>query len=313
MKNQAFEEACRAFLPEGQLLVDEPMKKHTTFQIGGPADYLVMPSSIEDVQRIVRAASAAHLPFMVLGNGSNVLVSDRGIRGVVLKLDKPMANIRVVGTQVIAMAGALLKDVSAAAAAHGLRGLEYACGIPGSAGGAVFMNAGAYAGETKQVAKAVRAVTREGEIQTFSEDALDLGYRHSAFQTNGAIICEVTFQCEPGDQGEIDGKIQDYTERRESKQPLEMPSAGSTFKRPKGYFAGTLIDQTGLKGLSVGGAQVSTKHAGFVVNKGGATAADVLHLIAEVQHRVQSAHGVLLHPEVRLIGDWDPALLASVQ
>ncbi|MDY2684619.1 MAG: UDP-N-acetylmuramate dehydrogenase [Selenomonadaceae bacterium] len=313
MKNQAFEEACRAFLPEGQLLVDEPMKKHTTFQIGGPADYLVMPSSIEDVQRIVRAASAAHLPFMVLGNGSNVLVSDRGIRGVVLKLDKPMANIRVVGTQVIAMAGALLKDVSAAAAAHGLTGLEYACGIPGSAGGAVFMNAGAYAGETKQVAKAVRAVTREGEIQTFSEDALDLGYRHSAFQTNGAIICEVTFQCEPGDQGEIDGKIQDYTERRESKQPLEMPSAGSTFKRPKGYFAGTLIDQTGLKGLSVGGAQVSTKHAGFVVNKGGATAADVLHLIAEVQRRVQSAHGVLLHPEVRLIGDWDPALLASVQ
>lgn len=313
MKNQAFEEACRAFLPEGQFLVDEPMKKHTTFQIGGPADYLVLPSSTEDVQRIVRAASAAELPYMVLGNGSNVLVSDRGIRGVVIKLDAPMAEIRVEGNKVTAMAGALLKDVSKAAAEHGLAGLEYACGIPGSAGGAVFMNAGAYAGETKQVAHSVRAVTKNGEIREFTQEELDLGYRHSAFQTNGAIICEVTFECVPGDKDEIDEKIRDYTERRESKQPLEMPSAGSTFKRPKGYFAGTLIDQTGLKGLTVGGAQVSTKHAGFVVNKGGATAADVLHLIAEVQRRVQAAHGVLLHPEVRLIGDWDPELLASVQ
>ena len=200
-------------------------------------------------------------------------------------------------------AGALLKDIAEAAAQHSLAGLEFACGIPGSIGGAVFMNAGAYGGETKSVVKAVRAVTRDGEVKNYALDELELGYRHSIFQSNGEAIVEVELELTPGSEEEIRASIADFTQRRESKQPLEMPSAGSTFKRPEGYFAGTLIDQTGLKGLSVGGAQVSTKHAGFVVNKGGATAADVVNLIHEVQKRVKEAHGVELQPEVRLIGE----------
>ena len=215
-----------------------------------------------------------------------------------------MAKIRHEGTRIIAGAGALLKDVSEAAAQSSLTGLEFACGIPGSIGGAIFMNAGAYDGEMKNVADTVRTVDREGRIHTYSRDELDLGYRHSRFQDNGEAIVEVELSLEPGDSKAIRAKMDDFTQRRESKQPLEMPSAGSTFKRPKGYFAGTLIQETGLKGLQVGGAQVSTKHAGFVVNAtGNATAADVRGLIHEVQQRVYQKHGVMLHPEVRIIGD----------
>ncbi|MGN0958586.1 MAG: UDP-N-acetylmuramate dehydrogenase, partial [Selenomonas bovis] len=214
-----------------------------------------------------------------------------------------MSAVRVEGERIIAGAGALLKDVSAAAAAAGLTGLEFACGIPGSIGGAVFMNAGAYDGEMKNVVAAVRSVTPQGDCRERQAAALDLGYRHSVFQSNGEAICEVTLSLQRGEREAIEEKMADFTARREAKQPLEMPSAGSTFKRPTGYYAGTLIQETGLKGLTVGGAQVSTKHAGFVVNTGTATAADVLQLIREVQRRVKEAHGVELHPEVRILGE----------
>ncbi len=299
----AFIAKCQGFLRPEQFLMDEPMRLHTTFEIGGPADFLIFPSTVEELQQVLRLIHEYELPLVILGNGSNVLVRDKGIRGAVVKFNGPMSSVRVEGNRLVAGAGALLKDVSAAAAAHSLTGLEFACGIPGSIGGAIFMNAGAYDGEMKNVADMVRTVDKLGGTHSYSREQLELGYRHSIFQTNGEAVYEVELLLQPGDKAAIDAKIADYTQRRESKQPLEMPSAGSTFKRPTGYYAGTLIDQTGLKGLSVGGAQVSTKHAGFVVNKGGATAADVLGLIHEVQRRIREAHGVDLQPEVRIIGE----------
>ena len=211
--------------------------------------------------------------------------------------------MRQEGNKIIAGAGALLKDVSEFAASCSLTGLEFAIGIPGSLGGAVFMNAGAYDGETKNVVTGVRAVSASGKVVSYAADELDFGYRHSIFQENGQAICEVEISLQPGDHAVIQEKMDSFTERRESKQPLEMPSAGSTFKRPQGYFAGTLIEQTGLKGFSVGGAQISAKHAGFVVNAGSATAQDVLNLIKEVQKRVYEKNGVKLFPEVRIIGE----------
>lgn len=301
--DENFIKDCKEFLRADQILLDEPMSRHTTFEIGGPADCLILPSSMEETQKLLALVKAYELPLTMLGNGSNMLVRDKGIRGVVLKFGKPMSAIRCEGTRIIACSGALLKDVSECAAAHSLTGLEYACGIPGSIGGAVFMNAGAYNGETKNVADVVRAIDENGNFHELNRQELDLGYRHSVFQRNGEAICEVELQLQPGDEQEIRAKIADFTERRESKQPLNMPSAGSTFKRPEGYFAGTLIDQTGLKGLTIGGAQVSTKHAGFVVNAGGATADDVVNLIHEVQRRVKAQYGVDLYPEVRMIGE----------
>lgn len=301
--NGEFIKECRSFLKPEQVMLDEPMKLHTTFEIGGPADALIFPSSVDEVAKVISLANEYEIPLTILGNGSNVLVRDKGIRGVVVKFNGPLSGIRREGNRIIAGAGALLKDISAFAAEQSLTGLEYACGIPGSIGGAIFMNAGAYDGETKNVAAGVTAVTLKGEVRHYAKDELDLGYRHSVFQENKDVICEVELDLVPGDKSAIDAKIADFTERRERKQPLEMPSAGSTFKRPKGYFAGTLIDQTGLKGLTVGHAQVSTKHAGFVVNMGGATAADVLGVIHEVQDRVFAKHGVMLHPELRIIGE----------
>lgn len=303
MIDKAFVTECQGFLESNRFRLDEPMKLHTTFKIGGPADCLIFPASLEETEKVLALVKKYQLPLTILGNGSNVLVRDKGIRGVVVKFARPMAYIRCEDMKIIAGAGALLKDVSEVAARNGLTGLEFACGIPGSIGGAIFMNAGAYDGEMKNVAYAVRTVDRAGKLQTYSREELELGYRHSAFQDNGEAICEVELLLQPGDKKAIDEKIADFTQRRESKQPLEMPSAGSTFKRPKGYFAGTLIDQTGLKGLRVGGAEVSTKHAGFVVNVDNATAADVLGVIHEVQKRVFAAHGVELHPEVRIIGE----------
>lgn len=279
------------------------MKKHTTFKIGGPADYLIFPSSMQEVTLIFDLLRKYKIPFTVLGNGSNVLVLDKGIRGAVVKFNSPMSWIRQEGNTIIAGAGALLKDVSQFAADCGLTGMEFAIGIPGSIGGAVFMNAGAYDGEMKPIVSGVRAAAASGKLVAYSHDELDFGYRHSVFQDNGQAICEVEISLQPGDPAAIREKMDSFTERREKKQPLEMPSAGSTFKRPEGYFAGTLIEQTGLKGFSVGGAQISAKHAGFVVNSGEATATDVLNLIHEVQRRVYEKNGVKLFPEVRILGE----------
>lgn len=301
--NIEFIEKMKALLPEDRFLVDEPMCNHTTFKIGGPADYLIFPADVEEVKSIFELIREYEIPFNVLGNGSNILVLDKGIPGAVIKFNSPMSSIRREGDKLIAGAGASLKELSEYAAECGLTGMEFAIGIPGSVGGAVFMNAGAYDGEMKLVTTEVSAVSPDGEIKTYSADELEFGYRHSVFQDNGQAICQVTVTLKPGNANDIKEKMDGFTQRRESKQPLEMPSAGSTFKRPAGYYAGTLIEETGLKGLKVGGAQISEKHAGFVVNAGGATAEDVLGLIKEVQNRVYEKNGVKLFPEVRIIGE----------
>lgn len=293
MQNEeAFIKKIQSRIPQTHFLLHAPMCEQTTFQIGGPADYLIFPASLEEVTFVVQTLRAFAVPFLILGNGSNVLVLDKGIRGAVIKFGTPMASIRREGNKLIAGAGALLKDVANFAAHESLTGLEFACGIPGSVGGAVFMNAGAYDGEMKDVVTRVQAVTETGEVRTFLPAELAFGYRHSVFQDTTAAICEVEISLQPGDAAAIQEKIAGFTQRRESKQPLEMPSAGSTFKRPPGHFAGTLIEKTGLKGLAIGGAQVSPKHAGFVVNAGHATAQDVLTLIHEVQRRVYEKNGV---------------------
>lgn len=301
---ESFGMQLEKFLRSEQFIFHAPMSEHTTFKIGGEADILIFPSNAEEVSKIFKLVDLFNLPCVILGNGSNVLVRDKGIRGVVVKFtEKFFGDIRCEGQRLIACAGAKLKDVSICAAENGLTGLEFACGIPGSIGGAIFMNAGAYDGEMKNVIASVKAVNRNGEFVEFGGASLQLGYRRSIFQENGCAICEVELILQRGNIDDIKNKMADFTQRRESKQPLDFPSAGSTFKRPKGHFAGTLIDKTGLKGLRIGGAMVSDKHAGFVVNTGGATAQDVLDLIAEVKRRVIEAHGVTLSPEVRIIGE----------
>ncbi|WP_315273667.1 UDP-N-acetylmuramate dehydrogenase [Selenomonas sputigena] len=301
--NQEFVDEIRSRMAPEHILLNEPMKDHTTFRIGGPADCLILPASMEDVAFVFQCLKRHDIPFVILGNGSNVLVLDKGIRGVVIKFNSPISAIRKKKNTLTAGAGALLRDVSEFAAENSLSGMEFACGIPGSIGGAVFMNAGAYDGEMKNIVSAVRAISPKGEIVQFAANELDFGYRHSIFQENGCAICEVDLTLTPGNAEEIKEKIAGFTERRESRQPLEMPSAGSTFKRPEGHYAGTLIEQTGLKGFTVGGAQVSDKHAGFVVNAGDATAKDVLELIRQVQDRVFEKHHVKLFPEVRILGE----------
>ena len=302
--NEAFATEIKKVLGDGRVMFHEPMKAHTTFRIGGPADCLIFPSSMEEVRQVFALLDRYEIPYTILGNGSNVLVRDKGVRGAIVKFNSPFSDIRLEeGTRIVAGAGASLKDVSVFAAEHGLTGMEFAVGIPGSLGGAVFMNAGAYDGEMRNVVAKVRSVAPDGSMHEFQAAELELGYRHSIFQTNGHAICEVELKLVSGEGSTIRMKMDDLTRRREERQPLEMPSAGSTFKRPTGYFAETLIDQTGLKGLKVGGAQVSEKHAGFVVNTGDATAEDVLGLISEVQRRVFEKHGVKLYPEVRIIGE----------
>lgn len=286
-----------------RLLVDEPLSKHTTFKIGGPADYLIFPSSVEEIAGVMLVAKEYEMPVTVLGNGSNILVLDKGIKGLVLKFNSEMSRIEHTGTIIRAGAGAMLADISRYAAEHGLSGLEFAIGIPGSIGGAVFMNAGAYCGEMCQIVAGVLGVFSDGSVKHFLQSEIAFGYRSSAFQNNGCIICEVELELQLQEKPTIEEKMNEYTVKRETKQPLEMPSAGSTFKRPPGYFAGTLIEEAGLKGFTVGGAQVSTKHAGFIINIGGATAQDVLTLIKEVQSHVYEHSGVMLQPEVRIVGE----------
>lgn len=302
--DDAFKNKLAELLTSDQIIFNAPMCEQTTFKIGGAADVLIFPSSITEVAAVIKLANAFKIHYTILGNGSNVLVLDKGIRGAVIKFsDKFFGKIRVDGEKIIAESGATLKSVSNFAAEKSLSGLEFAVGIPGSIGGAIYMNAGAYGGEMKNIVAKVTAISPAGEIVSFNADELNLGYRQSIFQQNGCVICEVELNLTYGNFDEIKSQMAEFTYKRESKQPLEFPSAGSTFKRPQGYFAGTLIDKTGLKGLKVGGAMVSEKHAGFVVNAGNATAADVLNLIEEVRRRVMEVHGVTLTPEVRIIGE----------
>ena len=287
----------------GCVLQDEPMARHTTFRIGGPADWFVTPRTIDETAALVRALRRDGIAFFIMGNGSDLLVSDAGFRGVVIQFGRGMSDVKVDGTTVHAEAGARLSKIAAAAADASLTGFEFAGGIPGTLGGACIMNAGAYGGEVRQVVSSVTCLTADGEVRVIPADELDFGYRHSRFSANGEIVLSAEISLKPGIRSEIRAKMDDLMQRRKSKQPLEMPSAGSTFKRPEGYFAGKLIMDAGLRGYTVGGAQVSEKHCGFVVNKGGATAADVLQLIRDVQARVYQQSGVRLEPEVRFLGD----------
>lgn len=278
------------------------MKNHTSFRIGGPCDLMLCPKSVEELQQSLSALRQFEERPLILGGGTNVLVPDSGIPGVVIVTKEGMNRITQVDeTTVAAECGAMMTKLSIYAMEHSLTGLEFAQGIPGSVGGAVYMNAGAYDGETRNVAYKTTFLTMDGELQEYVGDAQRLTYRNSAFQNMDGLIVETEFRFVPGSTVEIREKMQDYAYRRRTKQPLEYPSAGSTFKRPTGYFAGALIEEAGLKGFRIGGAGVSEKHAGFVVNYGGATAADVLAVIQTVQNRVYENSGVMLEPEVRLL------------
>lgn len=289
------------FYNEEDINVDSPMSEHIYFRVGGPADILVTPVNEEQVVNTLKLCREYNVPYFILGNGSNILVKDGGISGVVIKFNK-LNKITTEGNCVTAQSGALLKDVSKAALENNLRGFEFACGIPGSIGGAVFMNAGAYDGEMAHVIKSARVIDENCNIKNLTKEELELGYRSSIVMKKGYVVIEATVELESGEYASIKDKIDDLTNRRESKQPLEYPSAGSTFKRPEGYFAGKLIQDSGLKGFSIGGAAVSEKHSGFVINKGGATAKDVLDVIAHVQKTVKENFDVELHTEVRIIG-----------
>ena len=289
------------FYNEEDITVDSPMSEHIYFRVGGPADILVTPVNEEQVVNTLKLCREYNVPYFILGNGSNILVKDGGVSGVVIKFNK-LNKITTEGNCVTAQSGALLKDVSKAALENNLRGFEFACGIPGSIGGAVFMNAGAYDGEMAHVIKSARVIDENCNIKNLTKEELELGYRSSIVMKKGYVVIEATVELESGEYASIKDKIDDLTNRRESKQPLEYPSAGSTFKRPEGYFAGKLIQDSGLKGFSIGGAAVSEKHSGFVINKGGATAKDVLDVIAHVQKTVKENFDVELHTEVRIIG-----------
>ena len=285
--------------------INEPMNRHTTFRIGGPADYFLLPSSSEEVKGILEICKEESLQYFILGNGSNLLVSDEGYRGVIIQLYRNYGGLTVEGTEIRAGAGVLLSQIAATARNESLTGFEFAGGIPGTLGGAVVMNAGAYGGELKDVLKEAVVMDREGNIFTVPVEKLAMGYRTSLVKTAGYLVLEAVIFLKKGSQEEIRDTMKDLADRRISKQPLEYPSAGSTFKRPEGYFAGKLIMYAGLRGYQVGGAQVSEKHCGFVINKGNATAADVCRLMADVQAKVQEQFGVTLEPEVKFLGDFD--------
>ena len=287
----------------GHVFCNEPMKKHTSFKIGGPADILVQPQDADALAQALAAARDCGVPVTILGNGSNVLVRDKGIRGLVIKIGNALKTFRQDGERLYFGAGYSLALASRKAWECGLSGMEFAVGIPGSIGGAVYMNAGAYNGEMKCVVENVRVMDMAGKAIELTAEDLQFGYRKTSLQQSGYIITEVCLKMQPGDKDAIKAMMDDFSSRRISKQPLELPSAGSMFKRPPGHFAGTLIEQAGLKGYTVGGAQVSEKHAGFVVNRGSATAADVLQLIADVRRIVMEKAGVELHPEVLVIGE----------
>ena len=291
-------------LGEDRVFTEEAMSQHTTFKIGGPADYFLMPDKGEDVGRVIKICKEKEIPYFILGNGSNLLVGDGGYRGAVIQIYRNMSSVTVEGNEITAQAGALLSAVAAAAKNASLTGFEFAGEIPGTIGGAVVMNAGAYGGEMKDVLTEVTVMNAEGDIFTLPTEELELGYRTSIIKTAGYIVLEAKIRLKEGDPEVIRETMKDLTIRRTTKQPLEYPSAGSTFKRPEGYFAGKLIMDSGLAGYQVGGAQVSEKHCGFVINAGGATARDVRTLMDNVRDIVYKKYGVTLEPEVKFLGEF---------
>lgn len=290
------------FYDINDIKIDEKLSEYVNFKVGGPADILLIPNSKEQVIKSIKICKENNIPLYLIGNGSNILVRDGGFRGVVLSL-KNVKNIYVDGEKIEAECGVMLKEVSDKAIENSLTGFEFACGIPGTIGGAVFMNAGAYDGEISKVIESAEVIDENCNIIRLSREELDFGYRSSLVMKKGYTVLSAVFKLEKGQVKTIKELIEDLTNKRESKQPLEYPSAGSTFKRPTGYFAGKLIQDAGLKGYSIGGAAVSEKHSGFVINKGNATAKDITDLIKHIQDEVKKQFGVDLHPEVRIIGE----------
>ena len=301
--NQNFYDKLNNVIAKDSILIDEPMSRHTTFRVGGPADFFVTPKAKEEVRDVVRICKEAGMPYYIIGNGSNLLVSDAGYRGVIVQIYKEMNEVKVEGDLVKAQAGALLSGIAAKALGAELSGFEFASGIPGTIGGACVMNAGAYGGEMKDVLESLSVLTGEGKIIELGRNELELGYRTSVIAKKGYIVLGAVLKLERGDGEKIKTYMDELKEKRVTKQPLEYPSAGSTFKRPEGYFAGKLIEDAGLRGFQVGGAQVSEKHCGFVINRDHATAADIMELMRQVQIRVKENSGVDLEPEVKRLGD----------
>ena len=301
--NQNFYDKLNNVIAKDSILIDEPMSRHTTFRVGGPADFFVTPKAKEEVRDVVRICKEAGMPYYIIGNGSNLLVSDAGYRGVIVQIYKEMNEVKVEGDLVKAQAGALLSGIAAKALGAELSGFEFASGIPGTIGGACVMNAGAYGGEMKDVLEFVTVLTGEGKIIELGRNELELGYRTSVIAKKGYIVLGAVLKLERGDGEKIKTYMDELKEKRVTKQPLEYPSGGSTFKRPEGYFAGKLIEDAGLRGFQVGGAQVSEKHCGFVINRDHATAADIMELMRQVQIRVKENSGVDLEPEVKRLGD----------
>ena len=290
-------------LDEESIKVDEPMKKHISFRVGGPADFLLKPKTEEELSKVIKFVKEESIPFIVIGNGSNLLVKDGGIRGIVIELSDNFNNYEIEGNIIKAQSGALLSILGRNALKSSLTGIEFAAGIPGTLGGALAMNAGAYGGEMKQIVKTVRLMDREGNIFELSNEEMKFEYRKSILTTSDYIVLSAVIELQPGNADEIKETMSDYANRRSTKQPLNFPSAGSTFKRPEGYFAAKLIEDSGLKGLTLRGAQVSEKHSGFVVNLGNATAKDILDLIYIVKNIVNSKFGIMLEEEVKILGD----------
>lgn len=299
---QNFETCLYNVVDAAKIQKDEPMKKHTTFRIGGPADYFIMPSNEKELAEAVRVCRKFLIPIYIVGNGSNLLVSDQGYEGVIIQIYKQMNRVEITENEIHAQAGALLSMIANRAMEAELTGFEFAAGIPGTLGGACVMNAGAYGGEMKEVLETVTVLTRDGDVKTLTKDELELGYRTSVIAKKDYIVLSAVIRLENGKKEEIKAVMDDLKEKRITKQPLEYPSAGSTFKRPEGYFAGKLIQDAGLRGFQVGGAQVSEKHCGFVVNKDQATAADVMNLMNQVSDKVYEMSGVRLEPEVKRLG-----------
>lgn len=302
--NNTFKEKLYKLIDKERVLLDEPMKKHVTFRVGGPADYFVVTETKEEVKQVVALCKEQQMPYYIIGNGSNLLVGDKGVRGVVIQIFKAMNNISVEDTMITAQAGASLAQIASAALGQELTGFEFAAGIPGTLGGAVVMNAGAYGGEMKDVLLSATVLTTEGDILEIPAEELELGYRTSIIAKKGYVVLEAKIALKKGNEKDIRAYMEDLRQRRVDKQPLEYPSAGSTFKRPEGYFAGKLIQDAGLKGFTVGGAQVSEKHSGFVINIGDATAADIVSLMKQVEEIVKADSGVTLEPEVKRIGEF---------
>ena len=287
-----------------EVRINEPMMKHTSFRAGGEAKWFAVPETVEELKAVLAACKKADVPWYVIGNGSNLLVSDKGFPGVIISTGK-FDRLEVNGTEINVGAGVMLSKLANTAYKAGLTGLEFAAGIPGTVGGACVMNAGAYGSEMINVLKTVTVLTPEGTVETLPAEMLELGYRTSVIPKKGYLVLDAVVSLAEGNMGESKAVMDDLAFRRKDKQPLEYPSAGSTFKRPEGYFAGKLIEDCGLKGFAVGGAQVSEKHAGFVINKGGATASDIYNLCKEVEKRVKAEFGVSLEMEVKLLGEFE--------